>query len=118
MSRKIGLVLAVIITLFFTYNLLQQIFSTLKQADKLGQATDLLRNLELKNESLKKKLTEVKSPAFIEQQARDKLGLAKPGETVIVITPEQLGTVLSAKQEEQQLKKLPNPQGWLHLFWP
>ena len=57
-----------------------------------------------------------KSQDFIEQQARDKLGLAKEGETIVIIPEEKINQVLGmAKQVVEP--RLPNWQGWLRLFW-
>lgn len=115
MPKKVSLILIIFLALFLGYNLIVQISTTLKSADKLEQATEVLYNLELKNKELKSKLSEVKSPEFIEKEARDKLGLAKEGETVVVIPHEELEKVLG-EQKKEEIKRLPNWQGWLRLF--
>ena len=37
-----------------------------------------------RNEELKKRLVEVQSPGWLEREAREKLGLGKPGEVVVI----------------------------------
>jgi cell division protein FtsL len=46
-----------------------------------------LQELSIKNDELKKQLKQVQSDAYIEQVAREKLGLVKPGESRIVPVP-------------------------------
>jgi len=46
---------------------------------------DNLSNLQEKNKELEKELQIVQSQEFIEREARDKLNLAKPGDTVILM---------------------------------
>jgi cell division protein FtsB len=116
MSKKVGFILAALITIFFGYNLIAQITSTLKQADKLQSASQTLFSLELKNKELKDKLSEVKSPEFVEKEARDKLGLARDGETVIIIPEDKLKQVLGSTQKNIEAK-LPNWLGWWQLFF-
>ena len=98
------------------YNLISQINSSLKAGDRLTETTEVLHSLQVQNEKLKQQLQEVKTPQFIEQQARDKLGLARPGETVVIIPIDKLNQVLGASQSAT-IVRLPNWMGWLRLFW-
>lgn len=93
-----------------------QIFSTLKAGDRLKEVTDNLQSLEVKNKELREKLEEVKKPEFIETQARDKLGLVKEGETLVIIPQEKIDEVLGMTKKIEEIK-LPNWQGWLKLFF-
>ena len=88
MKRKIIVILIILGVLLATYSLINQIIGAFKSSDRLSDAVEKVYNLEAKNKELKEKLAQIKSPAFIEKQARDKLGFSKPGETVIII-PEQ-----------------------------
>ena len=44
-----------------------------------------LAQIEKKHDALTKKLEMVQTPAFVEKEARERLGMAKPGETVIIM---------------------------------
>lgn len=116
MIKKFGLIITTIIALIFVYNLLNQITSTLKSGDRLSVETEKLHQLEIKNRQLTQKLFEVKTPEFLERQARDKLGLTKEDETLIIIPDEKIQSVMQAQIQKQE-EKLPNWQGWLRLFW-
>jgi len=116
MIKKIALGVILLVSLIVAYNLINQIINSTKSGDRLSQAADTVYKLETKNKELKIKLTQIQSPDFIEQQARDKLGLGKPGETVVIIPEEKLKEVMGASQSAQQVR-LPNWLGWLRVFW-
>lgn len=113
--KKIGILIAFLIVSLVAYNLVNQIFGAFKASDRLSEAAGRLYSLEIKNKELKDTLKNAKTPDFIEEQARNKLGLVKEGETVIVISQEKIKQVLGAKRTEEI--KLPNPLGWLRLFF-
>ncbi len=65
--------------------------------------------------SLKKQLAVVQSQQFIEEEARNKLFLVKPGESELIISQDLLkngGTSSNASK-----KQAPNWQLWLQLFF-
>ena len=76
-----------------------------------------LVSLRKKNDELKKKVEEVKSDEFIEKQARDKLGLAKEGETVVVLPDgESLKKLAPLNNDESETLPDPNWKKWEGLF--
>lgn len=115
MIKKIALILIILVVLIVTYNLITQIIAFTKSGERLFQAADVVYKLELKNKQLKDNLSKIQTPAFIEEEARDKLGLAKPGETLVVIPEEKLKSVLGASLSAQI--RLPNWLGWLKVFF-
>lgn len=64
------------------------------------------------NELLKKRLAEVSNDAFVEREARDKLGMGKPGE-VIIILPNQNSAQFSEKSAQENK---PNWRKWWNLY--
>ena len=74
-----------------------------------------LYKLQNENKELKKKLARIKALDFIEAEARDKLGLSKKGETVVIIPEDKLKLVMGASQSAQI--RLPNWLGWLKVFF-
>ena len=75
------LLIYLLISFFIHFQKLYALQNDIKQIE--GQ----LQELSLKNEELKKQLKQVQSDAYIEQVAREKLGLVKPGESRIVPVP-------------------------------
>lgn len=116
MLRKAIVGAIILISIVIGYNLFIQITTTVKSGERLSSQAEVVYKLEAKNRELKKKLTRIKSPQFIEEQARNKLGLGKPGETTIIIPEDKLKTVLGASSSTQ-LARLPNWLGWFRVFF-
>ncbi len=76
-----------------------------------------LVKLRKENEELKKRAEEVGKDIFFEKEARNKLGLGKEGETIVVLPDDETLRKLALKREEEQ-DTLPDPnwKKWLKLF--
>ena len=114
MIRKAVLITLVLVGLLITYNLLVQITDAVKSGERLSDAAEVVYKLEAKNRELKKKLIQIQSPQFIEEQARDKLGLSKTGETIVIIPDDKLKMVMGASESAKP--RLPNWLGWWKVF--
>lgn len=115
MTRKIIIFAVIILVLALMYNLWAQIMTALKSGERLSQAAETVFKLEAKNKELKEKLAQIKSPQYIEEQARNKLGLSKGGETIVIIPEDKLRQILGASQSAQI--RLPNWLGWWKMFF-
>lgn len=76
--------------------------------------TNLQKELEqkrLKNEFLKQQLSYVKTDEFVEKEAREKLGLVKEGESVVIPSQEE------DKKQPISNPSLPNWKKWWSLFF-
>lgn len=102
--------------LSLSYNLFRQILNTLGSSDRLNYLIEEVQRLEAKNKDLKQKLEQTKSIGFIEEQARNKLGLGKEGETLVIIAENKFKEILGASKSAVEAR-LPNWQGWLRLFF-
>lgn len=116
MIRKIVLGVIILFVLGFGYNLLVQTNVALKSGERLSTAADAVYKLEARNKELKEKLSQTESPDFIEEQARNKLGLGKTGETMVIIPDDKLKLVMEASQSAQVVR-LPNWLGWWKVFF-
>lgn len=105
----------ILLALLIAYNLLSQITNAVKSSDRLSEAVERVYRLEVENRQLKTKLAQIQSAQFIEEQARNKLGLSKVGETIVIIPDEKLRQVLGATQSTQP--RLPNWLGWWKMFF-
>lgn len=112
------LIFLVIIALFsiIAYSLGHQVFDSLQAGKRLETAAYQTQKLKDENQVLKKKLAEVSTVGFIESQARDKLNLARSGETVVVISQKEIDRVLGTQEKKVEIK-LPNYQAWLKLIF-
>jgi cell division protein FtsB len=104
----------VIIGIGLIVSLSRNIYRLLKAGDQVKLAQEKLEKLEKENQELLEKKKYYESEEFIEQEARNRLNLGKPGETVVILPPNvgQTETNLPEKPPE-----LPNWQKWLKLFF-
>ncbi len=110
--KKILFVVTVIILLLIINNLSRSIYDLWKKQDLLTKAQKELVKEQQLNQKLKAELSFAKTRQFIEEEARNKLFLLKPGEQQVLISEDQLnlGKQKSTKPE------IPNWQKWLNLF--
>ncbi len=116
MIKKLVIIAIISVGLIAGYNLVSQILDAAKSGERLTDAADAVVKMENKNKELKKELADSRSPQFIEEKARNKLGLGKVGETIVIIPDEKIKQVLGATQSAQEVR-LPNWLGWLRVFF-
>lgn len=112
--KKVVFILILIISLLIINNLVRSIYSLWNKQALLVNAKSQLDDEKKKHAQLQQQLAQVKNPLFVEQEARNKLFLMKPGEKVILLEQEE------KKQGVKQVpsKKVePNWQQWMHLFF-
>ncbi len=107
-----------ILSLYLIVSLTRSIWLFWQKRDVLKQAEIQVNQEMKKNQELTQQLSQVRTQEFIEQQARDKLNLSKPQETVVVVPPELVshlatysGLISGQKEEEPNWKK------WVKLFF-
>lgn len=115
MIRKIIIGIVILVVLVIIYNLLIQITTAVKSSERLSTAAETVYNLEIKNKELKKQLIDIGSADFIEQQARDKLGLGRKGETVVIVPQDKIKMILGVSKIEET--RFPNALGWWKVFF-
>ncbi|MDP3998938.1 MAG: septum formation initiator family protein [bacterium] len=98
------------LSLYFIFSLSQNTYNLWQRAEKVEDVRQDRLKEEKRNQELNKKLEFSQSTDFIEKQAREKLGLTKPGETVVIMTPQE-ATSSSA------IEILPNWKKWWNLFF-
>lgn len=88
MVFKPGKKLPALIAIFLLFYLVISFFTHFQKLyvlqKDIKEVESQLQVLSSKNDELKKQLKQVQSDAYIEQVAREKLGLVKPGESRIV----------------------------------
>lgn len=108
MKRNLLLVLAIIVGFVLAYNSFQKIMSLRSTSQKVVDAQVRLEKLKEENERLKSELEYKKSDRFVEEEIRNKLGLAKPGEEVFVVPKDGDSGLLIVDREDEK----PNWQKW------
>ena len=107
-------ILIILVGIGLIVNLSRDILRLLRSADEIRLAAQKVEELQEESEGLAQKKEYYQSESFIEEEARNKLNMAKVGETVVILPP-NLKEVIGRK-ENQLTKPLSNWQQWLNLF--
>lgn len=112
-----GLVGAVVVFLILASSSLKSI-KRIKEGDELIEKTKVrLDKINQENQKLTEQLQMTESEEFVEKQMRNKLGLAKEGEIIIVLPePEIVKKLAPTLPQDEEVKLKPNWQKWLELF--
>src|SRR3990167_9375698 len=103
----------IIVGLVLAYNSLQKIMSFRGTSQKVVGAQKRLEQLKEENERLKNDLEYKKSERFIEEEIRNKLGLAREGEEVFAVPKDVDRESLIVNEDEGK----PNWQKWRQLLF-
>lgn len=111
---KYLLILGVIIV---AISLVRNIIRAINIKDRIKAEEAKVEVLRKEKEELEKKVVEAESDAYIEKQLRDKLGLAKEGEIVLILPEDEiLRKIAPVIQEEVDFLPDPTWKKWLKLF--
>jgi len=107
-------IIIIVVGIGLIISLSRNIYRLLKAGDQVKLAQQRLEELEKEHQELLEKEEYYQSEEFVEQEARNRLNLGKPGETVVILPPNvgETGEVTSTPAPE-----LPNWKKWLRLFF-
>lgn len=109
--KKIAFFITIIVSIIIINGLIRSIIDLWNKQDLVETARQELNQEKQKNQELKVQLSYVKSNEFIEEEARNKLFLVKPGESDVIIPKN-----LIEKKEVKKVVVVPNWKQWLNLF--
>lgn len=112
MKRNLILVLVVALALFLVVSSTRRILTFKSTAGKVSEAQANLEKLKKENGDLKKELDYKKSPQFAEEEIRNKLGLVKQGENLVVLPKDQKSDQGPATSNQKA-----NWEKWKELFF-
>jgi len=107
--------IALAISILVINNLIRSIYDLWQKHDLITSAEKELSRQKQENQRLKSQLSFVKSKEFVEEEARNKLFLVKPGEQRVMI-PEKL-VKISTPSANIHKDDPPNWKKWLRLFF-
>lgn len=105
----------IIFALFIINDLVHSIFSLWQKSDMVALRQRELAIEKKKNEDLKKQIKSVHEPQFVEEEARNKLFMVKPGEGIVVVAPTEYLKPKSLKNSVREIR--PNWQQWWETFF-
>lgn len=115
MRARIFYLSIIIVGLAISFGLARNLHGIYQNSEFQKQAQQKLEKLRAENIRLKGENTEAKQPNFIEREARERLGLVKPGEVVVVLPEEKEATTTAQVAETGQPRSV--WQQWLGLFF-
>lgn len=108
----------ILIAIVLSFSLLGGISKIGSSNQKITDAQNKVDELKQENEELNRQFQIAQSTQFIEQIARDKLGLAKKGEIVVVLPGVDTLRSLAPKLPEEEFSPpIPNWKMWMRLFF-
>ena len=108
------ILLAILISVILVVNSTKRLLTFRTTAQKVEETAGRLEELKRQNESLKRELEYKSTEGFAEKEIRDKLGLTKKGEAVVIV-PKEDDKPSFDKTSEGKLE--PNWQKWWNLFF-
>jgi cell division protein FtsB len=109
--RKFITLIIIGILLLLNLNFIQGSYQSFQKLSEINDEHLKVKELEAKNTELKEELKDHDSTYFIEQEARNRLGFSRPGETTIVIESSEITEAAHENIEKQKS----NLQSWLEL---
>lgn len=112
-----GLVGALVVFLILASSMLKSL-KRIREGDVLIEKTRVrLEKIDQENQKLTEQLQMTESEEFVEKQMRNKLGLAKEGEIIIVLPePDIVKRLVPILPKDEEIRLKPNWQKWLELF--
>ncbi|MDO8515432.1 MAG: septum formation initiator family protein [bacterium] len=92
MNNPLFRYLLIIIGLILIINTVKAIGDAWQAGVRVDKRGEKIVFLEKENQKIKQKISEVESPEYLEQIARNKLNLTKPGEEIIILPKDIFAT--------------------------
>lgn len=89
LPKRLFTLLISLICLVVIFSLSRSIVTLWQKRDIVRERSEALKRGQAQNAKLKAQLEEAQTPLFIEREARDKLGLAREGEAVVLMPGEK-----------------------------
>ena len=106
------------VSLLMLMSLTRNIMKVREAKEGLKEKEDDIEKIREENEELSQRVEIFKSEEFVESQLRDKLGLAKEGETIIVLPDEEtIKKFAPSDEKEEEILPDPNWKKWFKLFF-
>ena len=86
-----------------------------EQRDRISSAAADLRAVQVGNERLEEQIARLNDPDYLEQRAREQIGLVRPGETTYVVMPPSDTEQAKRKRAATKVEP-PPPPGFIDLL--
>lgn len=110
--RSITSLFIIVILLFAIKNSFSSLSGLSSGKERLTDLQRTLQKEKKENAYLKERLSYVQSDQFVEEEAREKLGLVKEGEYIVIAPPPT-----DKVKEDETIDTRPNWKKWWELFF-
>lgn len=117
LRSRVVLVLGVVVLGFIASSLYREYRRREAAQAEVRAMEEEIRELELQRQRLTDLLEQAETPAFVEREARLRLGLQLPGEEVLIV-PEGAGTPNAERALGTEEPSSNLARWWRHLFGP
>ena len=114
MKSRVFYLAIIIVGVILSFSLARNLYTTYQNSKILTDAQIKLSQLTAQNTQLSQEINQASTPDYVIKEARDKLGLVKSGEVVVVV-PRQVATLAAATPSAQPSR--PIWRQWLSLFF-
>jgi len=87
MKKRVFETIIILLGICFIVKLTGDFLRLLKASQRIKVMEEKVLKLEEKKRNLSAKYQYYQTPEFIEEEARNKLNMAKPGETIVILPP-------------------------------
>lgn len=106
------------ILLFLIISMTRSTIGFWGKMSKIDEAEEKVAKLKMEQQALLEIKKDVDTEAFIEKEARERLGLAKEGDTVLILPPDEVLKKFAPKiEDELRQEELPIYKRWVRLFF-
>lgn len=123
LKSKILLIISLLVLIFFTVNLSREVINRRDLQGEINALQEKIDSLKSRNTELVGLIEYFKTLDFVETEARTKLNLRKPGESIIIVP--EAGDLKGEAQDATNeptfittiVKGIPNSQKWWNYFF-
>jgi len=115
MRSRVFQTIIILLGLVLVWRLTGDLWRLIGASRRVKIMEEKVAELEKEKKKLSSKYKYYQSLEFIEEEARNKLNMAKPGETIVVLPPNLSETLNHSKIQTEA--PLPNWKKWWNLFF-
>ena len=108
-----GLVVTLLVLGLLAAMAIEPTVELIQQNDRIARMAAELRAIEATNERLERRIQRLDDPDFLEQKAREQIGLVRPGETPFLVVPPGRGGRAHEKREKEAAPPPPPDPGFV-----
>lgn len=112
--KKLIAIVILLVEAYLIISFSRSVWGLWQRQEEIDRQRERVGKLLQENNRLQSQLTYVRTEEFIEKQAREKLNLVKPDETVVVV-PESV--LRAATASASPTPPPPNWEQWMRLFF-